>query len=76
MCCPCILPQVEANITLQNDQGVTKIDFVDGLARYLYGNADTLPMIYSQEHEDKEPKTNPTLLARRFGRLLCIRRGG
>ncbi|KAL2020026.1 hypothetical protein VTK56DRAFT_8929 [Thermocarpiscus australiensis] len=45
MCCPCSLPDVDPTITLENEDGVTKMDLVRGLRDYLYG--ETPPIIYT-----------------------------
>jgi hypothetical protein len=44
--CPCCLPSVEPNIMLENKQGVSKADFINGLTQYLYNECGTLPIIY------------------------------
>ncbi len=46
MGCPCCLPQVPPSIKLEKPDGVTKIDLIDAVAAYLYG--DALPSIYAQ----------------------------
>jgi hypothetical protein len=43
MCCPCSMPDVSPTITLENEQGVGKMDLVRGMRDYLYG--DTVPII-------------------------------
>lgn len=42
--CPCCHPDVEPNILLENDGGVTKEDLLDGFTGYMYG--DALPRVY------------------------------
>lgn len=42
--CPCCHPDVEPNIVLENDDGVTKEDLLDGFIDYMY--SDTLPRVY------------------------------
>ncbi|KPM42465.1 hypothetical protein AK830_g4105 [Neonectria ditissima] len=37
--CPCCLPDVDPNISLQNDTGVTKGDFIRGFNAYMYGES-------------------------------------
>jgi hypothetical protein len=46
--CPCCLPNVDANIALENEEGVTKLDFIEGLAKYLYGSPTALPTVYGR----------------------------
>lgn len=59
LACPCCHPEVEPNIVLENDSGVTKEDLVDGIANVLYG--DRLPRVYIEpdpliHDEDEEVK--------------------
>ncbi|KAG9253194.1 uncharacterized protein F5Z01DRAFT_156178 [Emericellopsis atlantica] len=42
--CCCCHPDNEPNIVLEREGGITKEDFVDGLAAYLYGSG--LPKVY------------------------------
>ena len=51
--CPCCLPGVPPNIALENETGVTKQDFIRGLAGYLYGSDDKFPVIYSEDELEK-----------------------
>lgn len=51
--CPCCLPGVPPNIALENETGVTKQDFIKGLAGYLYGSDDKFPVIYSEDELEK-----------------------
>lgn len=44
MCCPCTHPDVEPNVVLKKDGGVTKGDLVKRLAEYLYG--DPVPLVH------------------------------
>jgi hypothetical protein len=55
MCCPCSMPDVSPTITLENEQGVSKMDLVRGMRDYLYG--DTVPIInvlYDNDRESEE----------------------
>lgn len=44
LCCPCGHPDVEPKITLQNKDGVTKEELMDGFINYMYG--EKLPAVY------------------------------
>lgn len=46
--CPCCHPDVDPNIVLENDDGVTKEDLIDGFIDYMYG--DTLPRVYIEPY--------------------------
>lgn len=60
--CACSLPKVEPTITLENEDGITKGDFVRGLASYLYG--ESLPVV-NRAHvaEGTAPETKTGALA-------------
>ncbi|KAF7552125.1 hypothetical protein G7Z17_g4534 [Cylindrodendrum hubeiense] len=44
-CCPCGLPDVSPNISLENDDGVTKGDLIYAFKEYMYG--DSSPEIHA-----------------------------
>lgn len=46
--CPCCHPDVDPNIVLENDDGVTKEDLIDGFIDYMYG--DALPRVYIEPY--------------------------
>lgn len=46
--CPCCHPDVEPGIMLDNDDGVTKEDLIDGFIDYMYG--DALPRVYIEPY--------------------------
>lgn len=50
--CPCILPDVELTILLEDEVGVKKLDIVKGLRNYLYQD-DSDPVIYSLVGRDQ-----------------------
>ncbi|KAK3302782.1 uncharacterized protein B0T15DRAFT_315030 [Chaetomium strumarium] len=56
--CPCCLPDVEANILLENEDGVTKVDFVRGVRDYLFAgdttsstSSNTVPLVNTEDVE-------------------------
>lgn len=49
LCCPCSLPEAWPSITLENEHGVTKLDLVNGMRDFLYG--ETAPKIYYEVEE-------------------------
>ncbi|KAK3314153.1 hypothetical protein B0H66DRAFT_457315, partial [Apodospora peruviana] len=66
--CPCCLPDVQqASITLENENGVTKEDFMRGLTDYLYNRRDgELPMIYSKEKMEGEESDEAEFMYDRY----------
>ncbi|CAH0033977.1 unnamed protein product [Clonostachys rhizophaga] len=47
LACACCHPdEIEANVTLENDTGVTKADLMDGVIEQLYG--EKLPRVYTE----------------------------
>ncbi|EJT73042.1 hypothetical protein GGTG_09893 [Gaeumannomyces tritici R3-111a-1] len=62
--CPCrLLPKTAApSIVLRNDRGVTKVDLVRGLSRYLYGS-DQPPLVYRQQGPAGRDDCSPTAAA-------------
>lgn len=51
--CPCCLPFAKPNIHIENDDGVTKENLLEGFVGYMYG--DSLPHVYSEaEDSDSE----------------------
>lgn len=45
--CPCCLPDIESQLIIRNEAGVTKGDFIKGLADYLYGQS--LPTYFGED---------------------------
>ncbi|KAH7146353.1 hypothetical protein EDB81DRAFT_488569 [Dactylonectria macrodidyma] len=45
--CPCCLPNADASISLHNDNGVTKGDFIRAFKEYMYGEHS--PQVYSPQ---------------------------
>ncbi|KAI5460863.1 hypothetical protein BGZ63DRAFT_387938 [Mariannaea sp. PMI_226] len=52
--CPCCLPTVKPSFVIRNINGVTKVDLIEGIAQYMYG--DTLPTLYLEEPVEEGQK--------------------
>ncbi|KAK4238046.1 hypothetical protein C8A03DRAFT_15449 [Achaetomium macrosporum] len=50
--CPCCLPEVDADIVLENEDGVSKLDLVQGVRDHLYGEYGVVPLVNTEEDEE------------------------